>query len=536
MVTDTRDKEAKVQEVAELMLDCSLHLKKHCQVFHGSMEDPNGEEHRFYRPFSRSHEKFFEVWDDKGIQQILCICHRGWGKTSIFNYAALSQSIMFELYKFIVPVSATATSAVLQSDNLRAEMTQNTLIQSAIGDVRSAERWSKDAWMTANGVLVMPKGRGQQVRGILHRNSRPDLIIPDDLEDDESVMTIEQRRKTANFFHGQLAGVVDISSDRWRICVVGTILHEACLLLELKSDPDWTVIEFPLCDENYKSYWPAFKNNDAVLKLKEQYKRLGNLDIFYREYMNQPMAREDASFQQSYFKYYNERTEGLEGDKFVETFILVDPAKTAKAHNAFTAIGAISIKFSPKGNKIYVRDIENKHLHYDEIIKHSFDMARKWNTHVIGFEVTGLEEFIVQPFKDFMSRSGEDFELIELDARKGEGLWENKGTGRGKEARVAMLAPYYRQGLVYHNDNGTCQVLEEQLLSYPRSKYWDVMDMTAYIIQMLHRGERFMAQELTKDQAMQYENEDDEIKLLALMEDDEDDYDTDESAMEVEWV
>lgn len=539
--TDTKDKEAQLDEAKEYMLECSKSLKKHCQFFHGSMEfpggmDPKGGQARFYRPFSKTHEVFFEVWDDRSIQKILCICHRGWGKTSIFNYAALSQAIIFELYKFIVPVSATATSAVLQSDNLKIEMMQNPLIMAAIGEVKSAERWSKDAWITSNGVLVMPKGRGQQVRGILHRDSRPDLIIPDDLEDDESVMTIEQRRKTADFFHGQLAGVVDRSSDKWRICTVGTVLHEACLLLELKEDKDWTVIEFPLCDDDYKSYWPAFMNDDAVRKLKEQYKRLGNLDIFYREYMNKAQSKEDASFQVEYFKHYDERTENLDDDPFVETFVILDPAKTAKPQNAFSAIVAISIRFSPRGNKIFIREVENEHLSYDDIYEHTFAMAKRWKAHVIGYEVTGLEEFIIQPMKDFMFRSGDNFELVELDARKGEGDWQNKGSQRSKEARVAMLAPYYKRGIIYHSNEGNCGVLEEQLLEYPRSKYWDVMDATAYIIQMLSRGERHMSQELTADKLEEYSDEDNDLAILDAMEDEDEVYEGSEAELEVEWL
>lgn len=539
--TDTRDKAAQKEEVDDLLYECSISLKKHCQVFHGSMEYPNGVnpqgyKERFWRQFSRKHDEFFEVWDDRSVQQILVIMHRGGGKTSLFNYAAPSQAITFEQYHFIVPVSATATSATLQSDNLKSEMSQNKLIYSAIGEVKSAEKWSRDAWITANGVMVMPKGRGQQVRGILFKNYRPDLIIPDDLEDDESVMTIEQRRKTAEFFHGQLAGVVDRSSDKWRICVVGTVLHEACLLLELKSDPDWTVIEIPLCDKEFKSYWPAYMDNDAVLKLKKQYERMGNLDIFYREYMNQAQAKEDASFQVSYFRHYDERTENLDNDSYVETFVILDPAKTSKPQNAFSAIVAISIKFSPRGNKIYIREVENEHLTYDDIYSHTFAMAEKWRANVIGYEVTGLEEFIIQPMEDFMLQGGHSFELVQLDARKGEGEYQSKGSQKGKEARVGMLAPYYKRGIIYHNNEGNCQVLEDQLLEYPRAKYWDVMDATAYIIEMLSRGERHMSEELTKDRLEEYGGEDDDLALLDMVEDDEEDYETNEKALEVDWI
>jgi hypothetical protein len=42
------------------------------------------------------------------------------------------------------------------------------------------------------------------------------------------------------------------------------------------------------------------------------------------------------------------------------------------------------------------------------------------------------------------------------------------------------MAPNYRLGYMYHNKDN-CGQLESQLVSFPRSKLWDVMDATAYI-------------------------------------------------------
>ena len=498
-------------ELDEILVRCSESLEQHCLTFHGS---PPGAERkkRFSRPFSKRHHEFFEVWDDPKVQKILAICHRGWGKTSLFNLGAPSQAITFGKYKFIMPVSATATGAEMQSENLKMELTSNVHLKTVLGEIKGHDTWAKGMWETSNGVMVLPRGRGQQVRGLLRGDTRPDLILVDDVEDDESVMTIEQRRKTEKFFFSQLQNTVDRSSDSWRIVVIGTILHEASLLLKLKEDPTWTVLDFPLCSPDYKSYWPQFLDDEACVKLRDDYDFHGELDAFYREYMNQPMAKEDAVFRKEYFKYYSERIADISAKPHVETFILVDPAKTEKVHNAFTALIAVSIEFVPKGNKIFIRECVNEHYRPDQIIRGAFDLADKWGAKVIGYEVTGLNEFITQPMKDEMYRRGKDYELIELQARKGEGDFEAKN--KGKSGRVGALAPYYRNGAIYHNDDGSCQVLEDQLLSFPRSRYWDVMDATAYIIQMLTFGDRHMTEEWDGEDVIAEEEERKELEKL----------------------
>jgi hypothetical protein len=57
-------------------------------------------------------------------------------------------------------------------------------------------------------------------------------------------------------------------------------------------------------------------------------------------------------------------------------------------------------------------------------------------------------------------------------------------------------------GCVLHNEDRHVRgALEAQLLSFPYSKYWDVMDAFAYSIEMFDIGERTFSQviELQKD-------------------------------------
>ena len=97
---------------------------------------------------------------------------------------------------------------------------------------------------------------------------------------------------------------------------------------------------------------------------------------------------------------------------------------------------------------------------------------------------SSLEEFIKQPFLNEMNRRGRFYEFVWLKARGGQ------NQQKGKEGRVAALAPFYRQGFVYHNRQ-CCADLEAQLLSFPKSRLWDIMDALAYIVEMMEMGGRY---------------------------------------------
>jgi len=75
--------------------------------------------------------------------------------------------------------------------------------------------------------------------------------------------------------------------------------------------------------------------------------------------------------------------------------------------------------------------------------------------------------------------------LVELHARGGVGE-------SGKVARVRSLIPFYRQGAIWHN-SANSGGLEAQLLSFPRSKRWDIMDAAAYFIELFEKGQKYAA-------------------------------------------
>jgi hypothetical protein len=437
----------------------------------------------FIRPFVSMHQKIFELLDDPSRQLVAIAAPRGWGKTSIVNLAYPAKKILLREKKFIVPVSCTATQAIMQGENLKRELLTNSTIQYFFGNLKS-DSFAKDSWITASDIMVLPRGAGQQVRGILFHGSRPDLFVVDDLEDSEAVKSDEQRKKLKEWFFADLLNSVDKSRRDWKIVVIGTILHEDSLLANLIDDPAWSTLKIELCDDNFRSNWPDFMTDDDVRKLAETYAAQGLLHVFAMEFRNTVIAA-DAPFQQKYFGYYSEREKQLNKDRNIESVVLVDPAKTANVSSAFTAIVGIGIDTT--NNVLYVRDIINERLHQDEIYEKTFEMCKRLRARVLGVEVTGLNEFISYPFQTWITKEGLNLEFVELKARGGK-------SAVGKEDRVKALVPFYRRGLILHNsDAQVCAPLEQQLLAFPRSKFWDVMDATAYVVELLELGERYFS-------------------------------------------
>lgn len=425
---------------------------------------------------------------DSGHQKICIAAPRGLGKTSLAR-ALVEKSILFRDYEFIPYISNSETIATMQTENIKRELLSNREIRRIFGSVQINaddpeldDSFSKQSWVAFGSSLVMPRGAGQQVRGLLYKNFRPQLIVIDDLEKKEELENPENRRKLKEWFYSDLLKCVDRYSNKWRIIYIDTLKHYDSLLQELLTDPEWYSLRLDLCDDNYVSQAPHLISTEELKREVESHRAKGMLDVFYMEYRNLPISKEDATFRQEYFKYYEERD--LD-NKVVENVVIVDPAKTANMHSADSAIVGIGIDYSH--NAIYIRDIVSGKFFPDDLYDELFAMRRRLNAHVVGIEVTGLEEFIKQPITNEMLRRGpaDAFEPVWLKARGGAPDGE-----KGKIKRIGSLSPYYRQGWIFHNKSN-CAKLEAQLLSFPRSGLVDVADATAYVIELLELGGRY---------------------------------------------
>jgi predicted phage terminase large subunit-like protein len=327
---------------------------------------------------------------------------------------------------------------------------------------------------------VLPRGSGQQIRGLNWSSKRPQLIIIDDLEDKDECKNEEIRKRQKQWLLSDVLKSVNKYLKDWTVVYIDTLKHEDSVLQMLLDSSDWESISLSICDSNYKSHDVNYMTDEEIMAEVEAHREKGELDVFYMEYMGVPISTEDAVFKPDYFRYYEEAS--IVNNKDIENIIVVDPAKTVKMHSAESAI--LGIGLDRGSHRIYVRDIVHRKMYPDEIYQETFDMAERLKVSVIGVEVTSLEEFIKQPLTNEMMRRGRFYEFVWLKARGGQNLQ------KGKEGRVAALAPFYRQGFIFHNKT-SCADLEAQLLAFPKSRLWDIMDGLAYVVEMMEMGGRY---------------------------------------------
>lgn len=440
---------------------------------------------RFFRPFSSIHRKIFEAIDNPVHKKVLILAPRGTGKTSTVNLAYAARNVIFREKKHIVVIGNNATNITTQTENLKTALMENRIIRDVFGEFKS-KKWAQAQWLTKSdgdwpGTMVWPRGAGQKIRGLLAGDSRPDLIIGDDIEDPEGVKNPDIRKDLRDWFYNDVLFCVDRGSDDWKIVLIGTILHEDCLLANLMEDPEWHVVQLALCDEKGNSVWPEFMTTEQILHSIQHARQVGQLDGWYRENMNKVICSETASFKQEYFRHYDKSESDLDNDPNIESVILVDPAKTTSKTACDTAIVGCSINLDE--GRYYVRDIVNGKLHPDQQIKEAFAMAERLRTRVIAVEETSLNEFIRYPFQNAAIQQGKNFEFVWLAARGGQ-------QAQSKDARIDALMTPYRLGEMYHNP-ACCLELEGQLLSHPRSKKKDIADALAYIIELMEMGHRY---------------------------------------------
>lgn len=439
---------------------------------------------RFNRPFDDPHKMICGKLDDESVQKIAIAAPRGSGKSSLFSFAKVLHYILYRRKHFISLISASERMAKKISDNVRHELMVNDEISKHFQPIDRGEDFSKEQWV-AYDTFILPRGAGQQIRGWNYKGHRPDLFVLDDVEDPEHIRSEDYRSNLREWFFGSVVNSVDRGSRNWRILFVCTIMHSDCLFFHLEEDPGWETIRLPLVGEDGESLWPNYIPTKEAKELEAEYRRMGQLDTFYREYMNMPSCYEEYGFNASWFKYYDLSEDQLNADPDNVSVVMLDPARSLKEGSAHTAIVGVTV--NTVSQKIYVRDVIDAQLNPSDIIDETFRMAKAINARLIAPEVTGLESWITWPMENEMLRTGKwHWEILPIRPR------------RQKGERAGVLIPLYRRGLVYHNRDNA-QKLEQQILSFPRPKRWDMLDALSQIVVVMDECSQYFVSDFDDD-------------------------------------
>lgn len=176
-------------------------------------------------------------------QQLAIIAPRGGAKTTWISKAFPLYCIAHEIEPYIMLISDTAIQAEKNLAAIRSELEANeSLANDYPHAVGAGSSWTNQRIETRNGVCVEAIGRGTRVRGRTFGRHRPTLIIVDDIDNDESVQSPQQRAKSLNWL---LRAVIPAGTKQTNIFVLGTALHRDDVLQNLSKTPGWECRSFP---------------------------------------------------------------------------------------------------------------------------------------------------------------------------------------------------------------------------------------------------------------------------------------------------
>ncbi len=387
---------------------------------------------------------------------------------------AIVLAALFEEFGNGVVIGASHTRAVERLIAIRNEFVVNEPLNQLFGRMEG-DTWTDAKLVLANGVCIQAAGAGASLRGMRHNDKRPDFILIDDLEDEESVRTPEQREKMLHWLYRTLLPACakgPAGQIAYRVRFMGNRLDRDAVIVRVAKDSAWIARRYPVMVQDeagterydlpagkWRPLWGEKFSLDDIAKKRQEYERLGLLHDFNCEYMceaDDPEAR--------IFKEGDAKTRG-HVRTWQSVYAAYDPARTVGTTSAMTGKAI----FSWIGSKLVVWQGDAQLWLPDQICDDIFATDDAWSPTEIGVEATGLEEFIMQPLRH---RALQRRQLLPL---------RRLVPPRGKDSFIRGLQPFFKSGQVDFVD--VSQEARGQLMSFPTGRK-DFPNALAYALMM----------------------------------------------------
>ena len=195
-----QESDSEASKYLKIKEECRYDFEKFCRTFLG--EQFSSTWSTFHYDLVKALEDIIFNHKDEETKNVRA-APRGHAKSTFVSFAFPLWCICYGYKQTIIVISCSADMARLFLTRIREELEFNELIIKVFGKLQGSSKWNNSEILTSTGVYCVGKGAGQQMRG-LNFKSRPDLVIIDDLESEESVATETQRAT----LEGSVQGVV----------------------------------------------------------------------------------------------------------------------------------------------------------------------------------------------------------------------------------------------------------------------------------------------------------------------------------------
>ena len=244
-------------------------------------------------PFGKHHKAFFEAIPrgERG-QKVNILAPRGSGKSTVITvfyplhciyYKSFYEEFDMKSEKYILILSRSYGNAIDRIKDIKSEIEMRPSFVHLKGD----EVWGERRSITSNDILLVPQSRGGKVRGSLYKGFRPTLVLPDDLDDIDSIRNPNTLQKDEDWFNSDLMECGD--ADTNFVCV-DTVKGERAIANQLRYRPAWRNIFIQaipnpeqLAHPDVEHLWQEYRKIYANTALEPQ-ERVEQMEGFYTEH------------------------------------------------------------------------------------------------------------------------------------------------------------------------------------------------------------------------------------------------------------
>ncbi len=411
------------------------------------------------------HREIYNLLPESG--RLVLAAPRGFAKSTISSVFYPLWQALFNKKKDICLISASEGLAVDWLRKIKREIESNPKVLAFFGDLRSG-KWSESHIALTNGVNIRAKGAGGQIRGF-----RPDAIICDDIETDDSVESEDQRKKLKNWL---FKACLNTLMPHGQFIIVGTLIHPLSVLSDLfQIENDWTKRKFQAyqdaIEEPGKEIWQKLWNHE---RLQQRKKEIGSTR-FASEYLNNPQLDESAPIKEESIRYWKELPTQYSG------VIAVDPAYSDDETADFKV--AVLVLCDQAANR-YLAHYIRTHAPIGEFQDSVINLFLQHRTYITGLGIpnAGVEKSF---YDSFLNKCNE--RKIYPPVTELKNTFTNARTNvssRNKRSRiVASLQPLFEQGKYYIHANHI--EARDELLTIGSSRWDDLVDAMAYAEQII---------------------------------------------------
>lgn len=403
-----------------------------------------------------------------------------------FRESAKSQYVLraFPLYAltfpdksrdFIVILKKNQTLASNKLKEIEREYLTNPAINERLKKINEQSGLVFDVDLEDdNGEIVNVRieayGKGASIRGLANLDRRPKIVIiddPQDTKDSESDTILES---DWTWFLSD----VKFLGKRSRIFLIGNNLGEKCVVERVMANAEqlnFKTKKIPCMktvDNKDMSAWPAKESIEYIKEERENFRKLGKLDIWYREKMCEAIADESRTFKKTDFQWYTTPArDKIAGE--CNVYIRTDLAISEKQSADYSVIAVIGIN---NDNHWFILDVFYARCDPTTFINQLFDMVVRYKPKNVGLPKVAYEKALQHFVYKEMSKKNVFFEIVEQESEQ------------AKELRIKAMQPRFRAKTVFlPTEADWLAELETELLMFPKALHDDIIDALASLEQ-----------------------------------------------------